>query len=144
MSLRTFSYGIGGTDIITLTDASGTVVSTTGRLQGRGTHTTTIQLRDDGISYTYAPATPNAVNVFRLLDVVVNEVASTGNLTVCTSTDYIELLNRCPSTFDISGWILCDDTMQPLLYRPILRSNRMDSQYSANCNLDLVSVVQTR
>ena len=107
---ETFSYGIGGTDIITLADTSGTVVSTTGRLLGRGTLTTTIQLRDDGISYTYAPATPNAVNVFPLPDVVVNEVASTGNPTVCTSTDYIELLNRSPSTSDISGWILRDDT----------------------------------
>jgi hypothetical protein len=60
----TFSYGIGGTDIITLANPSGTVVSTTGRLTGAGSTTTTIQLRDDGITYSYAPATPNAVNVF--------------------------------------------------------------------------------
>jgi Lamin Tail Domain len=106
----TFSYGIGGTDMITLANPSGTVVSTTGVLLGLGTTTTTLQLRNDGITYAYALATPNAVNVFPPPDVVVNEVASTGNANVCASGDYIELFNRNPSISNIDGWILRDDS----------------------------------
>jgi Lamin Tail Domain len=106
-----FNYGIGGTDTITLADASGTVISTTGVLLGLSSATTSIQLLNDNSGkYEYAPATPGLPNVFPPPDVVINEVADKDIPSVCTPAgDYIELYNRLPSTANISGWILRDD-----------------------------------
>jgi hypothetical protein len=133
-----FTFGIGGNDIITLANRNGTEVSTTGRMTtGLGTNTNTIQLRDDGITYSYAPATPNAVNVFPqtpvtapvtapvsapgtvpvsapvtalvINTVFVNEVANTAVAGVCNAQDWVELINTGPSAVNLSGFILHDN-----------------------------------
>ena len=112
----TFTYGIGGSDRITLADSTGSVLSTTGTLTGQGTSTITIQRTDDGLSYLYGPATPGLPNVFASPNVVINEVADKGVFNTCNGTatlggsDYIELFNNSTSPANISGWKLQDDS----------------------------------
>jgi hypothetical protein len=57
-----FQFGIGGNDAVTLLDASGVLVSTSGALPGGGSSTSTYQ-RNAGGSYGYATPTPST-NVY--------------------------------------------------------------------------------
>lgn len=106
-----FTFGIGGTDTITLLNRTGAVISTSGKLLNNGTATLTYQRRPDG-SYAYSLPSPNAVNLFfspLAGIVVVNEVADKSVPGFCGGQDYVELFNTGTLQADITGFRLYDD-----------------------------------
>lgn len=108
-----FTFGIGGTDSVTLYDAANVVRSTTGALpNGGGSAVLTYQRRPNG-TFSYTKPTPNITNVFfsAFVDVVVvNEVGATGNAFACSSpSDYVELLNTGNATVDLTNFVLHDN-----------------------------------
>jgi hypothetical protein len=115
--VKTFLFGIGGTDTVTLFDQSGVALSTTGTLTGAGSETSSIQRKPDD-TYEYSLPTPGKPNVFfspLVNTVVVNEVGDKGAFNTCDGdgvtggADYVELLNLSSDPVDISGFILSDD-----------------------------------
>jgi hypothetical protein len=111
---NTFQFGIGGTDTVSLLDAAGVEVATSGVLAGFGTATASYQLRPDG-QYEYATPTPGAANAFQAPEVVINEVGDKGTFNTCggtdttTGEDYVELMNLSSKQADIVGYVLHDD-----------------------------------
>jgi hypothetical protein len=115
--VETFSFGIGGTDVVTFFDPSGVALSTTGTLIGAGSETSSLQRKADS-TYEYSLPTPGEPNVFfsaLVNTVVVNEVGDKGTFNICggdgvtAGADYVELLNISPDQVDVSGFILSDD-----------------------------------
>jgi Lamin Tail Domain len=70
-----FLFGVGGTDTVTLVNASGSEVSTTGVLLNLGSTVATYQHKSDG-SYAYAPPTPLNVNVFSTSSPTISSTSS--------------------------------------------------------------------
>lgn len=126
---NSFTFGISGTDSITLYFSNGTLASTSGPQTSLGSATSTFQRKPDG-TYAYSTPSPLAPNVFSAppLDVVVvNEVADKGTfLAACggnitlnvAGEDWVELFNTSPNTaVNISGYQIRDDnpTNAPLV-----------------------------
>ena len=106
-----FPFGIGNSDTITLYDPSNTVVSSSGKLLGAGTSTSTFSRRPNG-NFSYTKPSPNAENIFfspLFGTIFVNEVAPTAVSGVCNGADYIELFNKdSTASFNLSGFLLYD------------------------------------
>lgn len=84
---ETFTFGIGGSDILTLLNSVGNVVSTT-TLTGGGSTTLTLNRRSDS-NYVYSVPSPGTKNIFLSPSfgyVVINEVADKPVLDTCGGT----------------------------------------------------------
>ena len=103
-----FVFGIGGDDAVTLVDSTGTIVSTSGILQGLGSSDLSYQRKGDG-TFVYAKPSPGSVNTFTLPNIYINEVAFDGSANACSGNDWVELYNDGSSIVDLGNYILHDN-----------------------------------
>jgi hypothetical protein len=126
-TFQDFKFGIGSDDAITLIDAAGNVIDTTGTLTKRGDATTVWGRTEDGGGvFTYlTPPTPGATNVGMdykpagdadamaapgTSTVVLNEIADKGSgADTCDGEDWVELYNYGSEAVDIGGFHLADE-----------------------------------
>ena len=112
-----FQFGIGSSDTITLLDAEGLLVSTTGKAKGLGSESNTFQLDPSTGTYGYSFPTPGEKNIFLgQPQVLISEVSQTGIAGTCVfpadaaegavGVPYVELYNYGGNPADISGCIL--------------------------------------
>ena len=123
-----FTFGIGGGDKVTLEDASGNILDTTGDLPD-------VDFEQDPVWFTYAREkngegatdgtgfkvmrlpSPGATNKDMLpskLQVFLNEIADKGtdmaDSVACNpAADYIEIYNAESTEVDVTGWLIHDD-----------------------------------
>jgi Lamin Tail Domain len=106
-----FTFGVGGTDTISLFDLLNVRVSTTGVLLNLGSPTLTYSRRSNG-NFSYTVPSPGAVNVFYSLlagIIFINEVANTAVPGVCGGQDWVELINTGSTQVNLTGFLLHDD-----------------------------------
>ena len=123
-SAGNFQFGIGGEDTVTLLDASGATVDTTGALPdvdfedaNGDPYMTYARVDDDGdfAAMRYpSPGVSNEDMQPAKIQVFINEVADKGTdmdpgVGCDPAADYIELYNAEPAAIDITGWKLHDD-----------------------------------
>ena len=112
-----FQFNIGSSDTVTLLDAEGLLVSTTGKAKGLGSETNTFQLDPSTGTYSYSFPTPGEANIFLgQPQVLISEVSQTGTAGTCVfdadaadgsvGVPYVELYNYGGNPADISGYIL--------------------------------------
>ena len=120
---ESFQFGIGKSDQVTLLDASGTVVDTTGALPGVDFDENDVpiytwaRVDDDGDFAMLRYPSPGASNEDMQpakFQVFINEVADKGTdmnpgFACNPAADYIELYNAEPAAIDITGWKIHDD-----------------------------------
>ena len=127
-----FKFGIGGEDTVTLINAAGAVVDTTGKLpdvdfevdnQSPTVYKTYAREKDgegavDGTGFkVLRKPSPGATNKNMLpdkLQVYLNEIADKGTDMAKTvacdpPADYIEIYNAEPDAVNITGWMIHDD-----------------------------------
>jgi Lamin Tail Domain len=102
-----FQFGINGVDTITLIEATGALVSTTGVLLNGGTGTATYQ-RTSGNNYVYSIPTPGTANTLSAPTPILNEIAPLGTtkVNVCNGGAYIEILNNGFVPLNLTGYVL--------------------------------------
>jgi Lamin Tail Domain len=110
-AVGSFTFGIGGTDTISLFNLLNVRVSTTGVLLNLGTPSLTYSRRPNG-NYSYTVPSPGTVNVFfsPLTGVIfINEVADKAVPGVCNGEDWVELINTGSTQVNLTGFLLHDD-----------------------------------